>query len=104
MSRTVDGVYLGVVWSTGESLVGTKDGVYKAKSLHRKPADERRNVQEILGVRGTPWKPYQFSEDDRLRVSVPTTDDIDAEPRARTGTNTDEYIPRAFKIEKKRCY
>ena len=99
--RTMDGVYLGVNLSTGESIVGTKDGVYKAKSLHRKPLDQRWDADQFLNARGTTWKPYHLTEDDRLRVNLPNADDLDLEPRARTSAAAEEYVPRTFKIERR---
>ena len=40
-SRTLDGIHLGVSMGTGESLVGNADGVFRTRSIHRKPLEQR---------------------------------------------------------------
>ena len=55
-SILMNGVYLGKTHTSGESLVGTADGIYKARDIYRKPADERFNVDMLKTLRGTPWK------------------------------------------------
>ena len=39
--RTMDGIYLSVSMGTGESLVGNSDGVFRTRSIHRKPLEQR---------------------------------------------------------------
>ena len=36
-----DGVYLGLKATTGEIIVGTKSGVWKTRSVQRRPLEER---------------------------------------------------------------
>ena len=55
-NRTHDGVYLGVNITTGESYIGTTDGIFNTRSIHRKPLAERWNAAEILGIKGTPME------------------------------------------------
>lgn len=48
-----DGVYLGVKGKSGEIIVGDPSGVWKTRSVQRKPIDERwskRSVDMIVGV------------------------------------------------------
>ena len=40
----------------GESFVGTAGGIYKTRSMHRKPIDRRWLADQILNIKGTPWK------------------------------------------------
>ena len=71
-SRTQDGIYPGVDLTSGEFLVGPKGGVPKTRSTHRKPEDQRWILDEIRQLKGTPWKPYQFSDDNNIKLRWPT--------------------------------
>ena len=66
VSRTLDGIYLGVSLTTGESIVGNAEGVFKTRTVHRRPIDQRWSAEHVLALRGTPWKPYQFNDSDKL--------------------------------------
>ena len=52
-------------------LVGTEEGVFKCRDLRRKTEDERWNAGVVEAMKGVPWKPYSFSEDDKHRVRLP---------------------------------
>ena len=100
--RTQDGMYLGVDLTSGEPLVETKDGVFKTRSMHRKPPEERWDAEQILQLKGTPWKPYLFSDDDKIKIRVPApVDGTDDERRLRASIQERGAMPRTFKIEKR---
>ena len=72
-SRWESGVFLGIREESNEILVGTSDGVVKARTFRRKGSDEDRwNKDEILSMRGLPWQPDPSvaTFDIRSRVSV----------------------------------
>ena len=83
-SRYIDGVWLGLRMGTEEYLVGNKDGVFKARTVRRKPPESRWDFKQVSEVMGTPWKPYNFSDDDKLRIRVPgvtdSTDTVERQP------------------------
>ena len=49
-----DGVYLGVKGKTGEIVVATEDGVWKARNIQRKPADDRWRKESVDTIMLTP--------------------------------------------------
>ena len=51
-----DGVYLGTKGGTGEIIVGTSEGVWKTRTAHRRPAEERWRKESIELLKGVPWK------------------------------------------------
>jgi hypothetical protein len=54
-----DGVYLGVKSTTGELVIGTKSGVWRTRTVRRKPVEERwaaKNMLMVGGCRGTRMK------------------------------------------------
>ena len=51
-----DGVYLGVKGSTGEIIVGNRDGVWKTRTVQRRPKEERWKVESVNEVSGVPWR------------------------------------------------
>jgi len=51
-----DGIYLGVRAVSGEIIVGTKSGVWKTRTVQRKPKEYRWNQENVEMVGGVPWK------------------------------------------------
>ena len=57
-SRWEDGIWLGIREESGENMIGTKDGVLKARTIKRKAALEERWKNELVDqFRGVPWQP-----------------------------------------------
>ena len=69
-----DGVFLGVKGSSGEFIIGDKLGVWKSRTMMRRPVEERWNAENLELVGGVPWR---TSEEDKnadgeaLRMEVP---------------------------------
>ena len=56
--RWNEGIFLGVMDESNEILVGTREGVVKAKDFKRMGTYANRwNKQEILEMKGAPWEP-----------------------------------------------
>ena len=57
-NRWEEGVWLGITDESGESIIGTPDGIVKAKYYKRKPiSTERWNKDYFDKIKGTPWEP-----------------------------------------------
>ena len=69
-----DGIFLGVKGSSGEFIIGNKLGVWKTRTMMRRPVEERWNAENLELVGGVPWR---TSEEDKnadgeaLRREVP---------------------------------
>ena len=100
-SRTIDGIYLGVSLGTGESLVGNSDGIFRTRSIHRKPLEQRWSLKDVLDMKGLPWKPYTTTDDDKIHVRIPTAAEEDEDQRRARAAADPEYRPRTFKIDKR---
>ena len=99
-ARWASAVFLGVREESGEIILGTKDGVLKARSFRRKgSAEERWNKEEILGVRGLPWQPVPGGPGMDIRSSVRLPEER-GEVR-QPETEEREYRQRRFKIFRK---
>ena len=58
-TRWTSGIFLGVLESSMEYLIGTRHGVMKVRTMRRKPdLKDRWNLPELKGIRGIPWEPY----------------------------------------------
>ena len=56
-SRWEEGVFLGVREESAEIIVGTPEGITKAKDFKRKASlKDRWNQEQVLAVKGTPWE------------------------------------------------
>ena len=71
--RWQDGVFLGIKETTGEYLVGTSDGVVKARSLKEKPPSEQYEWKYMETMVGLPWQP---SAKDPTVTEVPIYNDL----------------------------
>ena len=57
-----DGIFLGVKGSSGEFVIGTKLGVWKTRTIMRRPEEERWHAENLQMVGGVPWR---TSEEDK---------------------------------------
>ena len=63
--------------TTSEIIVGTADGVVKARSYLRVPKELRWSSEAVDEIKSLPWKPYVFSEDDRIHTGIPVRPSYD---------------------------
>ena len=59
-----DGVYLGIRGRSGELIVADGKGVWKARSIQRKPLDDRWSSNSVDMVQHVPWKNHDEEEAD----------------------------------------
>lgn len=67
-----------------EHIVGTTEGVVKARTVRRREVEEDKWNKELFNqFQGTPWKPVPGRSGDelRVRVSIPDTRPVEAPPR-----------------------
>jgi hypothetical protein len=51
-----DGVFLGVKGTTGEIIIGAGEGIYRTRTVQRKPVEDRWREDLIKKVKGVPWR------------------------------------------------
>ena len=68
--RFMDGIFLGLTDRSDEILVYGSEGVRKARTIKRRPEEERWRHDEVMGVRGTPLQPNPGSEDSRIKTKM----------------------------------
>ena len=62
---------MGIRDETGEVIIGTSEGVVKARDFKRMGSPEERwNIESILGFVGTPWEPVPGQVADSIPVRV----------------------------------
>ena len=70
--RWADGVFLGIREESGEIIVGTPEGVLKARTFRRKGSSEERwNRDFLMSVKGIPWEPVPVGGGGPLRRRLP---------------------------------
>ena len=70
-TRWEDGVWLGVRDETGEIIIGTDQGVIKARDFKRRGSDQERwSAEAVLGIKGVPWEPVPGRAQDEVPVRV----------------------------------
>ena len=100
--RWLDGVWIGVDIETDEVMVGTANGVFKARSIRRKPEEDRWDKSQIKGMTGLPWKPYNHTSDDTIISRLPREIESQAqEPRELKPPIDVDLGPRRFRIERR---
>ena len=64
-------MWLGIRDESGETLIGTQNGVIKVNAIRRKGSNEERwNADEILGIKGVPWEPVPGRGGTTIRATV----------------------------------
>ena len=96
------GIYLGVRAVSGEMIVGTKEGICRARTVRRKPLEERWSQANSSQVGGVPWKVSEEDEGDGLsRNGVIQMDPKVMDEKAEEEIRTTPVVPRKFGITKK---
>jgi len=57
-----DGVYLGVKATTGEVIVGTAEGIFRTRTVRKKPKEDRWDVKHLDMIGGVPWRKQNGDE------------------------------------------
>ena len=83
-SKWDEGVWLGHARGSSEVLIGTIEGVVRARTIKRRPEDERWNAEAILNMAGTPARPNpQAPGHDipvHISIHVPEVSEVPGEP------------------------
>ena len=71
--RWGEGIWLGIRGESGEAIIGTAEGIYRAMTVRRKASNhERWNRAKLDMVRTTPWNATDGTQrDDDIKVQVP---------------------------------
>ena len=56
-ARFDHGIYLGCRSFDGQAYIGTPSGVIRCRTVRQLSAEERRDKELVLGIKGTPWSP-----------------------------------------------
>ena len=91
-----DGIYLGIKGTTGEMIVGDKNGVWRTRTVRRKTLPERWTRENLEMVGGVPWIDEQDGEGLKLEVTIMNKD---CRERVR-GEAEGEAVPRRMFIRK----
>ena len=95
-----EGIFLGKKGSTGETIVGDPRGVYKTRTVRRKPESERWSAENLGYVSGVPWR---VSDDDpnmdgeKLKMDVKVMDKDFVE---KLQQEAEERVPRRMDLTK----
>ena len=93
--RSYPGHYLGMNLRTGEHIIGTSQGVIKARDVWRIAVDERWNRSRLMTVKGFPWKPVPTTPGDRIPISIDHRGrpQLEEEPNDEEEADLAEVIP-----------
>ena len=67
------GIWIGVSPDSKEHIIGTPEGVIKARTIWRRPYSERWNKDMVESMRGTPLRPDPSSNSSRIPVRIRMT-------------------------------
>ena len=67
------GVWIGVTARSGESLIGSDQGITRTWTVRRKAEHERWSAEAVHGVRGTPARPNPNKPGPHIpvRINIP---------------------------------
>jgi hypothetical protein len=92
-----DGIYLGVKGTTGEMIVGNKEGVWRTRTVRRKTLQERWTRENLEMIGGVPWQMgEQEGEDLKMEITI-----MDKDYKEKMAGETEaERVPRRMFIRK----
>ena len=94
-----DGIFLGVKGSTGDMIVGDEKGVWRTRTIRRKPEGERWSRDFLEKIGGVPWGMTKERPGDGEEMKTEVTI-MDKEYRERTRVEEHEAVPRKVYISK----
>ncbi len=65
-----DGIYLGVKGTTGEFIIGKKEGVWRTRTVRRKTLQERWTRENLEMVGGVPWQTGEKDGEDLALIDI----------------------------------
>ena len=90
------GVCLGVKGKSGEIVVADENGVWKTRTVQRKPADERWDPKNIDLIKGLPWKTEEEDEPGAPAIAIRMDESKLHEEQT---TDAKPAVPRSFYIQ-----
>ena len=64
------GVWLGTIERTEETIIGTTKGIVKCRTVNRLAPNERWDAIAVLGVKGVPWEPIPGKRSMHIQVEI----------------------------------
>jgi len=95
-----DGIFLGVKSLTGEFIVGDENGVWKTRSVHRKPFEHRWDGEALAKVAGVPWRTSD-GDQEVDGEKLPSVTKVMSEKEEENENLAGESVPRRFPISRK---
>ena len=89
--RFHEGIFLGMRMRLDEIIVGTADGVIKARTIRRRPKGEQWSAEELKNMKGTPSMPVPGVQSDNItsRVGREAEDEEEGRPQVEEEPNED---------------
>ena len=94
--RFREGIFLGMRMRSDEIIVGTADGVIKARTIRRRPKGEQWSAEEVKNMKGTPSMPVPGVQSDNItsRVGREAEDDEEGRPQVEEEPNEDGDVQK----------
>ena len=97
-----EGAFLGYRSQSGETMVGTADGVFKTRTVKRMPMEKRWSPDTISLVVGLPWKPMPGDDTvDDVMPMVQIHIQDDGIPIERPRCRDEHALPRRVYIQRR---
>ena len=94
--RWLDGIWLGVQFTSGEHIVATSDGrVIRARAVHPRPETVIITREALDNIRVCPWNPSEVITQDSGDKPCPSTEETQPSQKA-------EPVPRSFRINQEK--
>ena len=96
-----DGIFLGVKGSSGEFIVGDKQGVWKTRTMRRRPIEERWSAENLELVGGVPWRMSEADKNadgEALKLEVPEA--VRMAPEEERAEEEELVVPRNVYLKK----
>ena len=104
MAQETERCFLGIKGLSVEVIVSDSSGVYKSRTVHRRPISDRWGIASSDLVRYAPWKVNENDEkaDGEVLVAIKLTDEeIADQVREKEFDLSDAATPRRFQITKR---
>ena len=98
-----DGVYLGVKAATDEVVVGTAEGIFRTRTVRKKPKEDRRGVKHMDMIGGVPWRTQngdEATDGERLTTELRPDQAEQVSTEVEKENLSKEIAPKVFTITK----
>jgi len=98
-ARWLRGTWIGIIDHSNEHIIGTEEGVVKCRAIHPREKASKWDIDAMMKIKGTPWKPNPNRRSLRITTRIKIDDEDDSECENEDPDKAPEDIGEDFEVK-----